>query len=367
MKIVWYNWKDLDHPLAGGAEVVNEALAERLVKDGHEVTFIVGGFPGGGPEVERKGFRIIRVGGRWSVYWQAFRYYQRHLRGWADVVIDEVNTIPFFAQYYVQKKNFLFIHMLCREIWFYQLPITIGWIGYLLEPFYLRLLTSRKVVTVSESSKQDLIRHGFSAKHIHIISEGLEFPPLRTLTSIAKDSVFTLLSLGSLRPMKRTLDQVKAFELARAQLNYLRLKLAGDASDDYGHKVLNYIQQSQYRQDIEYVGKVSPSHKRKLMQKSHLLLMTSVKEGWGLTVTEAASQGTPSVVYNVDGLKDSVINGETGIITDVNTPEALARAVLSIESHPDRYQRYRRAGWEWSKKITFDQSYQDFKEVLATV
>jgi hypothetical protein len=97
MKIVWMTWKDREHPLAGGAEVINEALAERLVRDGHEVIFLVGGFVGGTGEAMRNGFRIVRLGGRLSVYWHAFCYYRRHLRAWADLVIDEVNTISFFA------------------------------------------------------------------------------------------------------------------------------------------------------------------------------------------------------------------------------------------------------------------------------
>jgi glycosyltransferase involved in cell wall biosynthesis len=364
MKILWMNWKDLANPLAGGAEVVNEELATRLVRDGHQVTFLVAGFAGGAQHLKRKGFTIIRVGTRWSVYWQAFHYYQQHLRGWADVVIDEINTIPFFAQYYVKEKTLLFVHMLCREIWWYQLHKSLGLIGYLLEPVYLRLLNSKQVVTVSQSTKDDLLRQGFKADNIHIISEGLEFAPAKSLDANQKRSRFTLLSLGSIRPMKRTLDQIQAFELARDQIPELQLKIAGDANNEYGSQVLDYIKRSRYQQDMEYLGKVSLTQKKKLMLTSHLFLMTSVKEGWGLTVTEAASQGTPSVVYNVDGLKDSVIHEQTGIIVQENTPASLGQAINELYAQPKVYHRYQRQGWEWSKRMTFDQSYQDFSQIL---
>ena len=58
MKILWLTWKDREHPLAGGAEVVNEELAKRLVADGHEVTFVVGGFQGGAASAKRDGIDI---------------------------------------------------------------------------------------------------------------------------------------------------------------------------------------------------------------------------------------------------------------------------------------------------------------------
>src|SRR3989344_5855773 len=105
MKILWLTWKDKNHPRAGGAEVVNEELAKRLVADGHEVTFVVAQFPGARAEEERDGFRTIRVGGRYSVYWYAYRLYKKKFQGWPDLVIDEMNTIPFFARFYVREKT----------------------------------------------------------------------------------------------------------------------------------------------------------------------------------------------------------------------------------------------------------------------
>jgi glycosyltransferase involved in cell wall biosynthesis len=96
-------------------------------------------------------------------------------------------------------------------------------------------------------------------------------------------------------------------------------------------------------------------------------VVTSVKEGWGLVVTEANSQGTPAVVYNVDGLRDSVKDGNTGIIAKENTPEGLAKALVSLlGDSPTRYSQIREAAWEWSKTITFNQAYKDFMKAIET-
>ena len=91
-------------------------MAKRLVQSGHEVVFITAGYKGCKPWVERDGFTVVRVGGRFSVYWQAYKYYKKHLTTWPDLVIEEVNTVPFFTRLYVRQKHMLFIHQLAREI-----------------------------------------------------------------------------------------------------------------------------------------------------------------------------------------------------------------------------------------------------------
>lgn len=362
MKLLWFTWKDLSHPRAGGAEVVNEELAKRLVADGHEVAFIVSSYPGAPyKEVSPYGYEIIRLGNRYTVFWKAFRYYRQHLRNWPDLVIDEVNTMPFFATYYASAPTIVFAHMLCRRIWFYQLPLPIGLVGYLLEPLYLRLINSGLAVTVSASTKQALIGAGFKAEQIHVISEGISIKPFATLPPLrSKAAQPTILSFGAMRAMKRTLHQIQAFEIAKQAIPDLQLAVAGDSSGKYGQKVLAAIKRSPYSKDITYHGRVSEDEKTALMRTAHLTLQTSIKEGWGLTVTEAASQGTPAAVYNADGLRDSVRDGKTGLITKQNNPQQLAEAIVTLLTNQAHYTAIREAGWQWSKTITFDKSYQDF-------
>jgi glycosyltransferase involved in cell wall biosynthesis len=379
MKILWCTWKDRKHPASGGAEVVNEEIAKRLVRDGHEVIFLVGGFKGKGehgdevclPEETIDGYKVVRLGNRWSVYWKAYRYYKKNLRGWADLVIDEVNTMPFFCKFYVREKNILFVHQLCREIWFYEMAFPLNVLGYALEPIYLWLLRDRKVITVSESTKSDLLRYGFKSGNVSIVSEGIEIEPVADLAAAASASQPpqkyehpTILAFGSVRAMKRTMHIVKAFEIAKAQVPDLELVLAGSADGRYGANVLAHIKNSRYASSVKCLGRVSKEKKIELMQRSRLIAAASVKEGWGLIVTEAASQGTPAVVYNVDGLRDSVKDGETGIICGANTPENMAENIVKLLENKEEYARLRRAGWEWSKEINFENSYRQFIEKI---
>lgn len=364
MKILWFTWKDMSHPWAGGAELVNERLAERLVHEGHEVIFIVGGYKDCEPTEIINGYTVIRVGGFYSVFWQAYRYYKKHLQDWPDVVIEEINTLPFFSRFYIRQPSILFIHQLCRQIWFYQMKWPLSLIGFLVEPLYLQLLRGKQIITISESTKQDLARFGFKEKNITVISQGMDLPPIDVLQLQKKYKVPTLLSLGAMRPMKRTLDQVKAFEFAKQQLPALRLKLAGDASGEYGQAVLEYIAGSPYVADIEYLGHVTAAKRLELMQRSQLIMSTSVKEGWGLTVTEAASQGTPAVVYDIDGVRDSTHLGQTGVIASQNSPKALAEAIVATLQNRHSYSELCARALEASRQYTFERSYTDFRYAL---
>ena len=448
-----------------------------MAKDGHEVVFLVGGFKipkkdtedilspnesrGKGKSEEvvaRDGYHIVRMGNRYTVYWQVYKYYKKHLVGWADLVIDEVNTVPFFASLYVKERNILFFHQLSRQIWFYQIFFPLSIIGYIIEPLYLRVLSwsvARKefsfpaghqetedktlfeqryqpseesprrvaernfsaaspsvlqrrksyaasrdvtnpqtiqkdfsltaghkgmldkslsgpsVVTVSQSTKNDLMRYGFKDEQIAIISEGIELEPVPSLIPFdAKLSTLksapVILALGAVRPMKRTHHIVEAFEILKGSVPNAKLVLAGATDTNYGRGLLDKIKKSRFMDSTECLGKVSLATKVELLQNSHVLVVASVKEGWGLVVTEAASQGTPSVVYNTDGLRDSVRTNETGIMTHSNTPHALAKAIQVLLHDALQYKAMRQKAWEWSRDITFDQSYKDFLKIITT-
>jgi glycosyltransferase involved in cell wall biosynthesis len=368
MKILWLTWKDYMHPQAGGAEVVLRELCHRLQKDGHEVTLLTAAYNNlSGPDT-LDGLGVIRIGkNRYFHSFQALAHYIRRLRGRFDVVIDVVNTAPYFSTLFGSSaKTFLFYHQLAREIWFHEAPFPVDRLGFhVLEPMATRMLARKRtpVITVSESTRQDLIRYGFKPDNIKIISEGTELQPIPDLTSVKKFTRPTLLSLGALRAMKRTLEQVKAFELSKKQVPSLRLIIAGDDTGPYGQQVRDYCAKSKFVRDIRIMGRVSQAEKLKLMQMCHIITVTSLKEGWGLIVTEAASQGTPAVVYDVDGLRDSVRHTQTGLVTNPN-PHALARGIMEAFADHQAYESMRHAAWEWSRTITFDQCYKDFTKVI---
>lgn len=368
MNILWLKWKDRTHPEAGGAELLTEEIIKRLVEDGHKVKIITGGYKDCLQKETVDGAEIIRLGNKFTTYFKTYRYYKKNLVGWSDVVIDEINTIPYFAKFYSKEPSVIFVHQLCRQIWFYQMIFPLSLVGYIVEPFYLWLMRKSNVITVSESTKQDLVRFGYDENKINIISEGIELSPIKNTSETKKYSQPTVLSLGSLRPMKRTIDQIKAFEIAKQEIPKLKMKIAGGGSESkYGKKVLATIEKSPYSSDIEYLGRVSREYKKELMQNCHYILVTSIKEGWGLIVTEAASQGTPAIAYSVDGLRDSVIDNRTGLLSTSN-PQALSSKILKAFSLGSKeYEDQRVEALEFSKNITFKNATSDFTENIEKI
>lgn len=364
MKILWFTWKDKCNPLAGGAEQVNEELASRMVKDGHEVTLIVGGFPNCLGEEIINGYKVIRLGNQVSLYWLAYKYYKKNLKGWADIIIEEINTVPFFTSLYAKEPKYLLFYQLCREVWFHQMFFPASLIGYLIEPIYVFALRKNRVLTISNSTKKDLLRYKYSKDKIKIFPLGIEIKPIRNLSEAKKFKELTLLSLGAIRPMKRALDQVKAFELAKKSIPSLKLKIAGGGKGKYYDKVMAHIENSPYKKDIEYLGFISREKKQELMRRCHIIMVASVKEGWGLITTEANSQGTPAVVYNVDGLRDSVKNNKTGFVSKENNPEGLAQSIVKLCKNKKLYNKFQSVALEWSKTLTFSKMYEEFMKLV---
>lgn len=168
MKLLWLSWKDKTHPESGGAEVVMHQLTKRLVADGHEVTILTSLYPGAKPTDNIDGAKIFRVGqSRYSHNLLALFYYLKNLRNKFDVVVEVVNTAPYFSVLFGgTSKNFLFYHQFAREIWFYQTKPPLSHIGYyLLEPVasFLAAMSRAPVITVSKSTRDDCLRFGFFA------------------------------------------------------------------------------------------------------------------------------------------------------------------------------------------------------------
>jgi glycosyltransferase involved in cell wall biosynthesis len=77
-------------------------------------------------------------------------------------------------------------------------------------------------------------------------------------------------------------------------------------------------------------GRVSEQEKHRLLCAAWLLLHPALIEGWGMVVTEAAIRGTPAVGFDVPGLRDSVVNGQTGLLVGSEGEFASAWATLAL-------------------------------------
>jgi hypothetical protein len=204
MRIIICNWKDRTHPGAGGAEVYTQECASRWAASGHDVTLLCASVEGQRPREDVDGVHVIRHGSRLGVYRQTATYLREHATD-ADVVIDEINTRPFFAHKHAGSTPVVaLVHQVAREVWFNEVPLPIALAGrYILEPRWLAQYRDVPTLTVSASSADSLRAYGF--RNIEIVPEGVEIPKdaLDAIASQPKSTTPTLAFCGRLVSMKR--------------------------------------------------------------------------------------------------------------------------------------------------------------------
>lgn len=308
------------------------------------------------------GVRIVRRGRQWSVHWRAFRRYRRKLAANFDIVVDEVNTIPFFTPLWANAPAVMFIHQLARDVWWYESRLPLSIIGFLVEPIYLRLYRNVPVLTVSASTLSDLRALGFKA-HITVIKEGVE---AIIEQPVVRSSNPRFVYVGRLAPSKRVSDVIRAFALFSSSTQSAELHLLGDGPERYVLELRHLAMSLGLSQLVHFHGRVSTQEKHHQMAAAHMLLLASAREGWGLVVTEANAVGTPAVAYNVPGLRDSIRPEETGLLVPPS-PVGLAAAMLRLWRDPALYQRLSSEAMSWSNDFTFDTSAAEFRELLVDV
>lgn len=366
-KILWFTWKDWKHPDAGGAERTNMELATRFVKEGHEVHMITQEYGNAPKEEYLDGVYVLRIGkNRYAHTFLALFHYLRYLRGRYDVIIEEVNTAPYFVTLLRgPEKGYLLFHQLAGIVWPYETIWPLSWLGqYLLEPVALWLLTLRKTptITISKSTELDLQRYGFNSNNISIIQNGITFDPTIVKT-VKKSKEFTCLYFGSKRRMKRPDHTILAFiEFIKMGGKGKLIVAGGGANEDFAR--LKSLIPAQYASLIEFTGRVDEQTKLELFKSAHVFVFCSVKEGWGIVVTEAAICKTPSIVYDVDGLRDVVINNKTGYIVPNNDIKAVAEKMVFLYKNPDKAIELGENARKHHKDWTYDKMYNQFKETV---
>jgi glycosyltransferase involved in cell wall biosynthesis/O-antigen/teichoic acid export membrane protein len=297
LRILVFSWRDLAHPLSGGAEVWTHEVMQGWRDQGHEVTLFCAAVEGH-PEDELSddGVRIIRRGSRYSVYREARAFYEREGRGKFDLVVDQVNTRPFDCPRYVKDtKVVAVIHQVAREVWFYEMPFPLALLGrFVLEPLWLKKYRNVTTATLSPSSRESL--EGMGLRDVTVVPAGHRSRPC---PAVPKESSPTLLYVGRLSSNKRPDHVVRAFAAAREQVPGAQLWIVGRGPEE------SFLRQHA-GEGVTFFGFVDQETRQLLMARAHALVMTSVREGWGLTVTEAAEVGTPTIGYAVAGLVDSV-------------------------------------------------------------
>jgi glycosyltransferase involved in cell wall biosynthesis len=344
----------------GGAEVFTHEIAKRWVKAGHEVTLFTSEFPDCRHDEILDGVRVVRSGGKYSVYSRAKKYYRMYFsKEDFDLIIDEVNTRPFFTPKFVNngEKIVGLIHQLAREYWFYETPFPISYIGYyFFEDRWLRNYIDVPTVTVSESTRKDLLNLGF--KQVFVVSEGLNFKPLDNVPK--KENYPVAVYVGRLKQAKRPDHAVKAFGNVRNSIPEAELWIIGDGS--FKGDLMRLANGG-----VRFFSGLSDDERRGLIGRAWVLVNPSVREGFGLNIVEANALGVPCVAYDVAGLRDAIINNETGLLVESGNIMALEEKICLVLTNYTLRARLSENALSYSGSFSWDRVADEFLSVVKAM
>lgn len=374
MKVVLLCWRDTNHPEGGGSETYLERVAQFLAAQGHDVVFRTAHYAGAKRteivrEASAKGVTYSRGGGNLSVYplaWLALlgaRFGVGPLRAWknADVVVDTQNGVPFFASIFSGAPTVVLTHHCHREQWSVAGPVLarVGWfIESKLSPWLHR---RSRWVTVSAPSAEELVELGVPAGNVEIVRNGVDpVPEVRSMAD-ANSSTFHIVTLSRLVPHKQIEHAMDAVAGLAGRHPNIRLDVIGDGW--WAKKLRDYARELGVEKYVTFHGHVSEDVKHRLLTRADLHVMPSRKEGWGLAVIEAAQHGVPTVGYRSSaGLRDSVVDGETGLLA--GSEGGFINAVEWMLDNPGRAAEMGRAAKKRSESFSWEATGRAWERIL---
>ena len=320
------NERDLDNPRAGGAEIHLFEIFGRLAAAGDRVTMLCAGFPGGAAEATIAGVHVRRLGGnRLGYYTQAVQACRAYIaRERPDVLVEALNKMPFLAPLYTRIPLVAVVHHLFGTTAFQQVPAPVAAAVVGAEWLIPRLYRRATFVAISDSSRDDMVERGIPASAIRVVLCGVDHARYRPDPSV-RDPRPLIVFVGRLERYKRLDVLVDAVaEVRRGGVDaHAVIAGTGDALD----AVRAQVRALGLEACVGVPGFVDEAEKVRLLQAAHVAVQPSEKEGWGLTVIEANACGTPCVAAAVPGLRDSVRDGETGLLVPVRDAHALAASL----------------------------------------
>lgn len=360
MNILIFNWRDITHPWTGGAEVYIHEIGKRLVNMGHDVTLFCGEYLGCEKESIIDGIKIIRKGGQYSIYLYAPIMYLLKLRNKYDIIIDCENGIPFFTPIFTRKSKICVMHHIHKDIFSIERPFYIAWLGKFLEGYLMPMVyRGTEFIAVSPSTKKEIIELGINKDKIKLIFNGMNGQFIPDWNKKKKNLV---VYIGRDKRYKQLDHLVKAFRIVKNEISDAKLIIAGRGNFSEVKELSDEL-----NLDTELHREIDEDQKLDILQKANVFVTPSMKEGWGITVIEANRCGTPAIAYNVSGLRDSIVNNESGLLVESGNIEEIAAAIIKVLKENEFQEKLSKNAFEWSKNFSWDKSAKEFDDIIRDI
>ncbi|MCL2182878.1 MAG: glycosyltransferase family 4 protein [Chitinispirillia bacterium] len=366
MNILALNWRDMEHPEAGGAEVHFFEIFSRLVDKGHSVTLLTTRFKNCQPAATYRGIEVLRLAGNALFNWEAPSIVKKLLKTKKyDCIVDDVNKLPFYS-----NKKFksiptavLYHHLFGKTVFGLTNPPTALYV-YLMEKRSPRIYAKTPCCAVSTSTAEELVRLGMDRQGITVVENGIDINRYCPGNSVVRDEDF-LIFVGRLKKYKRVDAILDAMSIIEKNGRKLRLAVVGTGDDL--PRLKKHAARLGLSGRIDFAGFVDEDKKIELLRKAAVFVNPSEKEGWGITNIEASACGTPIAANDAPGLRDSVVHNETGLLYDNNDVRSLASSIQKILDDGQLRERFAVSGRAWAEKFSWDASAQRIEEWLKKI
>lgn len=306
-------WRDYTDPEAGGSELHAHRILSAWSRAGIDVVMTTSSVQDAAPFMARDGYQITRRVGRYSIFPRTMiSGFLGHI-GRADGLVEIWNGMPFLSPMWARCPRVVFLHHVHAEMWKMVLPRGLAEMGYQFEhrvapPVYRR----SRIITLSSSSRDEIVEQlRLPASNVSICPPGVE--PAFTPGSHRSPTPL-IVAVGRLVPVKRFELMIEAAVRLKPSHPDLQLVIAGEG---YERPALEeQIRRAGAEAWISLPGFVTDEELVELYRSSWLVASSSLREGWGMTVTEAGACGTPAVASKISGHMDAVLDGESGLLFD---------------------------------------------------
>jgi len=357
VRVLWLNHRGLDDPRAGGAETTIREVGTRLRGLGVDFHLLCGSTGETREGTSSEPFPTHRFSG-WVTPHLVERSVLREIA--PDIVVDDLaHVVPWFSPQLCNIPGIAFFRHLHRRTLLGQVGRARALSLAAVERLYFKVYESWPFVTEGSVALQDLVGLGVPPGHCRRITPGVDtlaFHPGERAEEV------TLLYFGGMRRYKRPADAVSALAHLLSRGFNCKLIMVGDGPE-LG-RVRNLAARLGTLSAVQFLGRLTQEELANVVSSSWINLHTSVAEGWGYSIMEAAAGGVPTVAYRVPGVTDAIVEGRSGVTVTDGDPRALADGVLRILPDVGSFSTWARG---YAETCSWDRCAQAWRETLHSV
>ncbi len=363
-RIVVLSQRSVRHPLSGGAGRYIHEIFRRLT-DRHSITILSSGGVLSKPIEEIDGIEYRHFPGAFHRITLPARYLTK-FAGKTDLLIDNSDVgIPWLSPFYTKVPKILVTYQVARDIFHFELARPLSEIAVSLEPRIYSAYRNNRIVTCSPSTKDDLVSLGIPSERVSVIRPGIDDSFRRFEPDGVKFDDPTIICISRFRRYKGLSFAVRSMKFVLEKVPRAKLVIVGNGDPTELKEEVSRTNYSGSIQILERVPNTWNAEKMVMLSRSYLLLIPSIREGYGIVVIEANACGTPAIGWAVPGIKDSIVNGKTGLLVPYSDVPALGETIAKVlEKESTQLNDLSQPAIDWAKQHSWDTSADLFAKAI---